>query len=280
MWAHPAWPGRFLPAGTDRAGQLRAYAGCCNAVEGNTTFYGEPSAAAVAGWAEEAPEDFRFLFKLPRTITHDRRLRHAEAEVDSFIHRLEPLGARAEQLSIQLPPSFGPGDLGALAAFLPSLPAAHRYAVEVRHPRFFDGSAPGRALHRLLADHGAEWITFDTTTMFATRPTSQAERDAWSNKPRVAPRFEALGDHPVVRYLGRDDPAVTIAGWQPWLDVVAAWLAEGRRPTVFIHTPDNVDAPGLARLFHDQVRGRVPELPALPEVPTPPEPAEPPATLF
>jgi hypothetical protein len=44
---------------------------------------------------------------------------------------------------------------------------------------------------------------------------------------------------------------------------------------VFIHTPDNVDAPELARRFHDQVRARVPEVEPLPE----PVPAGPP-TLF
>ncbi|HET9169793.1 MAG TPA: DUF72 domain-containing protein, partial [Actinospica sp.] len=51
----------------------------------------------------------------------------------------------------------------------------------------------------------------------------------------------------------------------PWLEVVAGWLREGRSPTFFIHTPDNVDAPILARRFHDQVRGLVPELEPLPE---------------
>jgi integrase/recombinase XerD len=58
-------------------------------------------------------------------------------------------------------------------------------------------------------------------------------------------------------------------------EAVAGWLAEGRSPTVFIHTPDNADALGLARRFHDEVRARVPGLAPLPE----PEPAEPP-TLF
>ena len=67
----------------------------------------------------------------------------------------------------------------------------------------------------------------------------------------------------------------TIAGWQPWLTTVAGWLREGRTPTVFIHTPDNVDALELARRFHDDVRARVPEVEPLPE----PVPAGPP-TLF
>ena len=56
---------------------------------------------------------------------------------------------------------------------------------------------------------------------------------------------------------------------------MAAWLAEGRRPTFFLHTPDNVDALALARRFHDQVRARVPGLAPLPE----PVEAQP-ATLF
>jgi hypothetical protein len=46
---------------------------------------------------------------------------------------------------------------------------------------------------------------------------------------------------------------------------VAGWLREGRSPTVFIHTPDNADAPMLARRFHDEVRARVPSLEPLPE---------------
>jgi uncharacterized protein YecE (DUF72 family) len=91
----------------------------------------------------------------------------------------------------------------------------------------------------------------------------------------VPRRSRALTAHPVVRYIGRDDPELTAAGWQPWVDTVAGWLGEGRSPTVFIHTPDNADALALARRFHQDVRSRVPSLEPLPE----PVPAGPP-TLF
>ena len=60
-----------------------------------------------------------------------------------------------------------------------------------------------------------------------------------------------------------------------FLSDMAGWLREGRSPTVFIHTPDNVDALELARRFHDDVRARVPEVEPLSE----PIPAGPP-TLF
>jgi uncharacterized protein YecE (DUF72 family) len=272
MWAYKAWQGHPLPERLGRDEQLAAYAAWCNAVEGNTTFYGTPAASTVASWAEQAPAAFRFLFKLPRAITHERRLRNVDDEVRAFLALLAPLGRRAEQLSVQLPASFGPAELGALATFVRRLPALgaseHRVAVEVRHPAFFDGSVARRTLSRILADVGAEWIVLDSTALFAAPPTSAAERETWARKPRLPLHRVALSDRPVVRYIGRDDPAETVAGWQPWIPVVADWLRDGRTPTVFVHTPDNVDAVLLARLFHAQVGAVVPELEPLPE-PTP-----------
>jgi uncharacterized protein YecE (DUF72 family) len=172
-------------------------------------------------------------------------------------------------------PSFSPADVGALAGFLRRLPPKHRYCVEVRHRVFFEDPRWEQQLERVLGEASAEWVTFDTSVLFGSPPVSDAEREAWRNKPRVPRRSRALTSHPIVRYLGRDDAARTIAGWQPWLDTVADWLREGRSPTVFIHTPDNVDALELARRFHDDVRAQVPEVDPLPE----PAPAGPP-TLF
>jgi uncharacterized protein YecE (DUF72 family) len=145
----------------------------------------------------------------------------------------------------------------------------------VRHRAFFDDPSTGQQLERALAAVGAEWLTFDTSVLFDGPPVSAAEREAWTKKPRLPRRTRALTSHPVVRYIGRDDPARTVAGWQPWLEVVAGWLREGRSPTVFVHTPDNVEAPELARRFHEQARALVPEVAPLPE----PVPAGPP-TLF
>jgi len=145
----------------------------------------------------------------------------------------------------------------------------------VRDPAFFTDPQATVLLEQALATVGAEWIPFDTTVFFRSRPTSDAERDAWVNKPRTPRRTVALTDRPIVRYLGRDDTEATAEGWHDWTAVVAGWLREGRSPTVFVHTPDNADAPALARRFHDEVRARVPEIDPLPT----PEPAEPP-TLF
>ncbi|GII22851.1 DUF72 domain-containing protein [Planosporangium mesophilum] len=275
MWTLKSWQGRFLPHPLPSDERLRSYAGWCNAVEGNTTFYATPDRTTVASWARQTDPDFRLVVKLPKRITHERRLTGADEEVRGFLDAIEPLGPRAHALWIQLPGSFAPSDVPALARFLRRLPAAHRYAVEVRHPAFFDDPRSTRLLEGVLAGADAEWVPFDTTVIFQSPPTSDAERDAWAKKPRTPLRTLALTDRPVVRYLGRDDPERTIQGWQRWIDVTVEWLREGRSPTVFIHTPDNADAPMLARRFHDDVRARLPELEALPE----PEPVGP-LTLF
>ncbi|GIH23330.1 hypothetical protein Aph01nite_16400 [Acrocarpospora phusangensis] len=275
MWSHAPWQGRYLPHPLAPKERLKAYATWCDAVEGNTTFYAVPSKATVASWAEQTGPDFRFILKLPKTITHERRLGDVDGEVRSFLEAVEPLGPRAHTLWIQLPGSFAPTDLGVLARFLHSLPRSHRYAVEVRHRAFFEDPRAERLLENVLTAADAEWIPFDTTAFFRSPPTSNAERETWTRKPRLPRRTRALTAFPIVRYLGRDDSARTVEGWRPWLDPVTAWLREGRSPTVFIHTPDNAEALLLARRFHDDVRARLPELDPLPD----PMPAEPP-TLF
>jgi len=275
MWTYAPWQGRYLPHPLSPRGRLSAYATWCNAVEGNTTFYATPTPEVVRSWAEQTAPDFRFILKLPKPITHERRLEGVDDPMRAFLSAIEPLGPRAHALWIQLPPSFGPADLGALASFLRRLPREHRYCVEVRHREFFDDPRAARQLERALGYADAEWATFDTTVLFGSPPTSGAEREAWMKKPRLPRRQRALTAQPVVRYIGRDDNARTIAGWQHWLDPIAEWLREGRSPTVFIHTPDNVDALELARRFHDDVRARVPEIDPLPE----PIPTGPP-TLF
>ncbi|MET7459133.1 DUF72 domain-containing protein [Nonomuraea sp. NPDC005501] len=265
MWTHTPWRGRFLPHPLPPTERLRAYATWCDAVEGNTTFYATPARSTVESWAAQTDPGFRFVVKLPKPITHERRLTGAGEELRTFLDAIEPLGPRAHALWVQLPGSFGPNDLGTLAAFLQRLPEGHRYAVEVRHRAFFEDVRAARALESVLGRVGAEWIPFDTVAFFDSPPTSDAERDAWTKKPRVPRRATALTDRPIVRYLGRDDITRTAEGWRPWVGTVVEWLREGRSPTVFVHTPDNAEALPLARRFHDEVRALVPELEPLPE---------------
>src|SRR3954465_1266693 len=90
MWTHRAWP--FTG--------LRAYAGWCNAVEGNTTFYATPSRETAQTWAAQTDDDFRFVIKLPKRLPHEPRLIGPDEELRIFLDAIEPLGPRIHALWI------------------------------------------------------------------------------------------------------------------------------------------------------------------------------------
>ena len=273
MWTHKAWPGQEIPATTPAGGELVAYSRVLNAVEGNTTFYATPRPETVRRWAEAVPSNFRFMFKLPKVITHDRRLRHVDVDVTDFLRAMEPLHPLMDPISIQLPASFGPADLDVLEAFVRGLSSSLPWAVEVRDPAFFDGADVERTLNGLLAGHGVDRITLDSRALFEGPCNTAAEQDAFDSKPRLPVRATATGDRPVVRFIGQTEAEPNPAFWAPWVDTCVRWLADGRRPVVFIHTPDNVVAPSLCRRFHAEVSDRVADLAPLPDPPLAQEPS-------
>lgn len=269
MWVNRDWVGRQFPQDTPRGRELEAYARWCTAVEGNTSFYAVPTERAVARWAEQAPDGFRFAFKLPKTITHDRRLRDAEAELAEFLARVEPLRPVLGPFSVQLPESFGPEDVGILEHFVRRLPVDFDWSVEVRHRAFDSGSSAEAELNEMLATNSVDRVLFYTDPLFAEVPDSPEAVEAHSRKPRVRLRPVALAGHPVVRLIvpddGRHPVSDVIEPWRRWWPHLARWVNDGRAVTVFAHTPDNLRSPDLARLVHSEVAELVPGLPQLPD---------------
>lgn len=136
-YSYKEWLGRFYPDKHPASAMLRYYAGRFRTVEINNTFYRMPSETVLARWSEEVPEDFRFTLKAPRRITHDKRLREAEAEVSEFLRRASALGDRFGVLFFQLPPSLKK-DLPLLRDFLDLVPSDRPAAFEFRNASWHD----------------------------------------------------------------------------------------------------------------------------------------------
>jgi len=272
MWTHRAWADQ-LPRPRGRHA-LDAYARRLTAVEGNTTFYALPDPATVTTWASLLPPSFRITPKLPRTITHDRRLRNAGTDLRVFLDRIEPLHANLGPICVQLPASFGPDDLGVLDRFLATVTDAHPWAVEVRHPAFAAGGSAEGALHRVLGRHGVDRVLLDSTVLFNGPATGPTVTEARAHKPAVPVEPVALGTRPVLRLIGALDLGACLAGWGHWIWTVRRWIDEGRAPLVFVHTADNAEAPTLARAVHAAIIEGNDALAPLPE------PDDGPATLF
>ncbi len=269
MWANRDWVGSYLPGETAPGRELEAYGRLCNAVEGNTTFYGLPSPDTVRRWRDATPDGFRFMFKLPREVTHDRRLRDVAAAVRDFVARLEPLRDRMGPSAIQLPAGFGPDDLPVLVSFLDTVPDDLAWAVEVRHPAFHAGGTHERTLNDALHERGMDRVILDSRALFAGPCDTPEEREAFANKPQLPVRAVATGRQPIVRFIGQTAADANPGFWQPWVGAVGRWIGAGRRPLVFLHTPDNIVAPELCRRFHAEVSAAVRSVDPLPEAPRP-----------
>lgn len=85
---------------------LQRYATRFSAVEINSSFYHPHRPQTYARWADSVPDDFRFSVKLPKQLSHERRLHECEAELDAFLTQCTQLGQKLGCLLIQLPPSL------------------------------------------------------------------------------------------------------------------------------------------------------------------------------
>jgi uncharacterized protein YecE (DUF72 family) len=189
-WNYAAWVGPFYPEGTRPADMLSLYAQAFGTVEVDSTFYAIPPPKTVRGWAERTPDGFVFSLKLPQEITHERHLRRASAETETFIERARLLGPGLGPILVQLGPEFAPSDFGALEAFVPTLPADLRFAVEVRQQAWTRGDVLPEMLallteHRMaLALSDGRWIPRETVLELALRPTADFHYLRWMGPNR------------------------------------------------------------------------------------------------
>lgn len=269
LWAHRAWVGDFLPAGTKPRDLLAEYARRLNTVEGNTTFYALPDLATVARWRDDTPEGFRFCLKAPQEISHRKRLVGCEADTAAFVERLRALGRRCGPAFLQLPPSFTGRNLGALRDYLAAWPSDLPLAVEPRHADFFGGGAEAE-FEGVLRARGAARCVFATRALFSAPAShSAAVREAQERKPKFPDRETRTGPFAFVRYVCHPEIGENAAWLRPWAERVAAWLGRGDEVFFFVHHPDDTLAPAVARIFHALVaeRAPVPPLPAWGETP-------------
>jgi uncharacterized protein YecE (DUF72 family) len=121
---------------------LPYYSQVLNYVEIDSTFYRIPSEFMVKNWERRTPDNFRFTAKFPKVITHDKRFKNVENDLKLFYERMEPLKDKLLALLIQLPPTYelkeGLEDLRGYDFFFDD---TYRYAIEVRHPSWFNDLA-------------------------------------------------------------------------------------------------------------------------------------------
>jgi len=136
-WSYKEWEGVFYPL--KEKNKLTFYSRYFKTVEIDSTFYAYPKSGMVHGLARYTPDDFSFSAKIPKVITHDKKLevrKGVENDLMKFLSLMKPLLEKRKMgpLLIQLPPSFTYGTgVERLKGFFGVLPTDLSFAVEFRN---------------------------------------------------------------------------------------------------------------------------------------------------
>ena len=136
---------------------LRQYLSYFKTAEINSTFYALPQPAFVKH-ISGLDDVFFFTAKLPRIVTHDKRLDltgDAGPVLKEFFSLLSPIKSRIAVLLIQLPP-WDISNMGNLETFFSALDSSYRYAVEFRHESWLT-----QGIWSLLEDYGVAHVVVD-----------------------------------------------------------------------------------------------------------------------
>lgn len=247
-WAFPGWKDRYF---TDKPSRLANYARVFDTVEGNTTFYSVPDAETVLRWRDSVQDaGFRFCFKLPRDVTHERQ--PDLAELQRFLRAIAPLENALGPLLVQFPAGMGPEDLERVAPIFETL-APRRFVVEVRHPAFFKEP---ELLEAVLERYSAGRVVLDSRPLFEGDRTHPELLDALHEKPDVPVRPVVYNDLAFVRLILHPDLDSNRHYIDEWAVHVAGYLAAGIETYMMIHCPNNLHCPALARDFHRRLMGQ------------------------
>ncbi|HWO02856.1 MAG TPA: DUF72 domain-containing protein [Blastocatellia bacterium] len=136
-FAYKEWKGTFYPEDLPAKKYLSFYAEHFPTTEINNTFYRMPTTKLTEGWYVEVPDGFSFTLKLSQRITHFKRLKNVDEEMEFFLTSAAALKEKLGPILVQLPPNFKK-DLGVLDEFLAKFASRGRLAFEFRHDSWFD----------------------------------------------------------------------------------------------------------------------------------------------
>ena len=189
-YEYKRWRNRFYPSDLPARSWLNYASRCFNSIEINGTFYSLKSPPVFERWREAAPKrDFVFALKGGQFITHNLKLRRAEAALGNFFASgVLALGRMTGPILWQLPATYG-FDAERMDQFMKLLPRTARqagevaswhdhrlkrgaltearapvrirHAFEVRHPSYFTDE-----FYDLLRRHKCGFVIADTAGRF------------------------------------------------------------------------------------------------------------------
>lgn len=132
------WKGSLYPEDAKSKDFLILYSREFNSVEINSTFYRKPTAKTLVKWTDETPDGFRFFIKIPKTISHEKRMKDCKEEISAFCDHIEShLKSKLSGFLYQFPPSFKCTE-GNLDLILDNIDSRFLNVIEFRHESWWN----------------------------------------------------------------------------------------------------------------------------------------------
>jgi len=246
-WGFQGWTNTYFNA---TPSTLASYASVFNTVEGNTTFYHIPDESNVRNWLQAVQDtDFKFCFKFPKTVTHQKNPNFKELEL--FVKRINPLAKHLGPFLLQLPSTTGPNELNKIDSIIANLPGNFRCAIEVRHEDFF--TRP-ELLEPLIEKYQTGRVIMDTRAVFNGDRTHREVLAALHQKPDLPVLGQVYNGIMMVRLLLHPDLKSNDRYMDQWASRTAQALAANCDCYIMIHCPNNQHCPALALEFHNKLK--------------------------
>ena len=154
-WSYKHWRGTFYPQEIKVKNHFSYYLQHFNTVEINNSFYRLPSEETFLNWKKIVPDDFIYVIKANRFITHIKKLHDPAETLSPFMDHVKLLGKKLGPILFQLPP-FMKSNTELLEAFLEELPKKFLYVFEFRNPDWYKPE-----IYDLLKKHNCAFCIYE-----------------------------------------------------------------------------------------------------------------------
>lgn len=221
----------FYPKGVKD--ELAYYSRQFNAIELNATFYNLYKEEQIRKWKDKTPDGFMFFPKLPRYVSHLKRLRGHEHYLEDYLVNIQAFDEKLGMLFLQMHDNFGPTpeNTDRLKNFITQFPQDLPLAVELRHTDWHNNAD-------IASDIYALFEKFNVTNMLVD---TAGRRDLLHMRLTTSSAF--------VRYVGANHSS-DYDRLDDWVELIKQWAGLGlERLYFFIHQNLEKESPLLAVRF-------------------------------
>lgn len=235
-WSNKEWLGSYYPHKAKPDTFLAHYGALFNTIELNTTHYQIPSIERIVKWCDQVGSQFRFCPKVPQLISHRPNIASETSQSKTFFDAVLAMGDKLGACFMQLPVHFDPSQADKLLRFLDRKPHNIPFAVELRHPKWFENDNYHLALL-------ATKLTGSNTNLVITDVAGR----------RDASHGLLPGQMLMLRIVGNGLHSSDYTRIEEWVSKIVATKQQLDEVYIFFHQPSMNHIPEMVNYFIDQL---------------------------